>query len=187
MKRDRRACSECGNLVNTSEIIIVDERPICTACFYGGAEPIALYPIGEVRTELRTEEKDLDLPAPGKTSCIDLLPSQEQFMYRLDEEQFLIIVYYLHKSKSVQSIFRRRSNGKKVGVFASRTPHRPSKIAVQDVELLKIRATTLYVSGLDAIEGSPVLDIKVAMRDPQQPQKTQIDHRISKEERQPDI
>ncbi|MEA3475105.1 MAG: TrmO family methyltransferase, partial [Candidatus Cloacimonadota bacterium] len=50
---------------------------------------------------------------------------------------------------------------KRVGVFASRTPHRLSKIAIQDVRLIKIEGTTLYVEGLDAIDGSPVLDIKM--------------------------
>jgi len=48
-----------------------------------------------------------------------------------------------------------------VGVFASRTPNRLSKIAIQDVTLVKIEGTTLYVEGLDAINGSPVLDIKL--------------------------
>ncbi|MFW6114912.1 MAG: TrmO family methyltransferase domain-containing protein [Thermodesulfobacteriota bacterium] len=175
MEKDLQACSECGNLVNRSEIITVDGRPICAACFYGGGEPVTIYPIGTVRTELKIEENEFRAKGrPSKNSCIDLLPTQKRFMYKLDEERFLTIVYYLHKSKSIHSVFPRRSNGKRVGVFASRSPHRPSKIAVQDVELLGIRGTTLYVSGLDAIDGSPVLDIKVAMKER---------HCISKKER----
>jgi tRNA (Thr-GGU) A37 N-methylase len=165
MKKDVGTCSECGNLVDSSQLITVDERPICAACLYGGTEPVTIYPIGWVRTGLRPEEKDLVLKGSGEISCIDLLPSQKRFMYRLDEERYLTIVYYLHKSSSVKSVFHRRSNGKQVGVFASRTPHRLSKIAVQDVELLAIRGTTLYVSGLDAVEGSPILDIKVKIKD----------------------
>ena len=50
--------------------------------------------------------------------------------------------------------------GKEVGVFASRTPHRSSRIAVSDVELVKVENGTVFVKGLDAFEGSPVLDIK---------------------------
>jgi tRNA (Thr-GGU) A37 N-methylase len=166
MKRDFLTCSECGNPVKGNEFIIIDEMPICVACLYGGTEPFRIYPIGVVRATLRTEEKDLDLKGPGEISCVDLLPSQKRFMYRLDEEEFLTIVYYLHKIRSVKSVFHRRSDGKKVGLFASRSPHRPSKIAVQDVRLLDIRGTTLYVSGLDALDGSPVLDIKVRPRNP---------------------
>jgi len=166
MKKDVLTCSECGNPADSNQLIIIDERPICVTCLYGDAEPYKIYPIGVVRTTLRTEEKDLALKNPEEISCVDLLPSQKRFMYRLEEEELLTIVYYLHKTRSVKSVFHRRSDRKKVGVFASRTPHRPSKIAVQDVRLLDIRGTTLYVSGLDAFDGSPVLDIKVKPRNP---------------------
>lgn len=166
MKKDFLTCSECGNPVDSNQLIIIDERPLCVTCLYGGAEPFKIYPIGVVRATLRAEEKDLALKNPEGISCVDLLPSQKRFMYRLEEEEFLTIVYYLHKTRFVKSVFHRRSDRKKVGVFASRTPHRPSKIAVQDVRLLDIRGTTLYVSGLDAFDGSPVLDIKVKPRNP---------------------
>jgi len=166
MKKDFPTCSECGNPVDSNQLIIIDERPICVTCFYGGAEPFKIYPIGVVRATLRTDEKDLGLKSPEEICCVDLLPSQKRFMYRLEEEEFLTIVYYLHKTRSVKSVFHRRSDRKMVGLFASRTPHRPSKIAVQDVRLLDIRGTTLYVSGLDALDGSPVLDIKVKPRNP---------------------
>ena len=71
------------------------------------------------------------------------------------------MVYYLHESENVRSVFNRGLDGKKVGVFASRTPYRLSRIAVQDVELVGIEDTVLLVKGLDAIDGSPVLDIKM--------------------------
>ncbi|WP_457920125.1 TrmO family methyltransferase domain-containing protein [Candidatus Lokiarchaeum ossiferum] len=51
----------------------------------------------------------------------------------------------------------------KVGVFASRTPDRLTPIAITNVDLLKIQETTLYVKGLDAVDGTPVLDIKLGM------------------------
>jgi len=166
MKRDFLTCSECGNPVNGNQLITIDERPICVTCLYGAAEPFKIYPIGVVRTKLRTDEKKPGLKSHEEVSCIDLIHSQKRFMYGLEEEEFLTIVYYLHKSRSVKTLFHRRSDGKMVGVFASRTPHRPSKIAVQDVRLLDIRGTTLYVSGLDALDGSPVLDIKLKPRNP---------------------
>jgi tRNA (Thr-GGU) A37 N-methylase len=164
IKGDLVTCSECGKPVNARESIAIDGRPVCAACLYGGAEPFRIYPIGAVRKNLRKEERDLGWGSPEEISCIDLLPSQQRFMYKLEEESFLTVVYYLHKSSFVKSVFHRRYNGKEVGVFASRTPHRPSKIAVQDVRLLEIRGTTLYVLGLDAIDGSPVLDIKVKIQ-----------------------
>ena len=47
-----------------------------------------------------------------------------------------------------------------VGAFATRTPNRPNPIAQSLVELLSRKGNTLIVEGLDAFDGSPVLDIK---------------------------
>jgi tRNA (Thr-GGU) A37 N-methylase len=89
----------------------------------------------------------------------------------LEEEPFLLIVYYLHKVNSVRSVFNRRLDGKRVGVFAARTPYRLSKIAVSEVKLLKIEGHSLYVEGLDAVDGSPVLDIKLGLRHGDRPDR----------------
>jgi len=82
-------------------------------------------------------------------------------MYRLDEEEQLTIIYYLHNVKSVKSVFKRGLDGKEVGVFASRTANRLSRIGIQDVTLVSIEDARLIVRGLDAIDGTPVLDIKI--------------------------
>jgi tRNA-Thr(GGU) m(6)t(6)A37 methyltransferase TsaA len=47
-----------------------------------------------------------------------------------------------------------------VGLFATRTPLRPNPIGLTSVELLSVEGTTLRVRGLDAFDGTPVLDIK---------------------------
>jgi len=163
MKNDSVVCLECGKAVNKKQICTVDDKPVCYTCMYGDTRPVEIYPIGRVRTGLRPGEKDSLPPVQKGISCVELFPSQKQFMYKLDEEPYLTIVYYLHKVTSIQTVFNRRIDGKRVGVFASRTPHRLSRIAIQDVKLLKIEGTTLYVEGLDAMDGSPVLDIKLKL------------------------
>jgi len=47
-----------------------------------------------------------------------------------------------------------------VGVFATRSPTRPNKIGLTRVELLESKGRTLTVRGLDALDGSPVWDVK---------------------------
>jgi tRNA-Thr(GGU) m(6)t(6)A37 methyltransferase TsaA len=47
-----------------------------------------------------------------------------------------------------------------LGVFATRTNLRPNPIGLTLVELLKVEGTTLTVRGLDAFDGTPILDIK---------------------------
>jgi len=161
MKKNIHRCAECGKTVASEKIVTIDNRPLCLACIYGQIKPFEIYPIGQVRNELKKNEKDFGLIGPKGISCIDITPSQKGFMYKLEEEKFLTIVYYLHETKSVKSVFKRGLDGKEVGVFASRTPYRLSKIGIRDVKLLKIQGTTIYVEGLDAINGSPVLDIKM--------------------------
>jgi tRNA-Thr(GGU) m(6)t(6)A37 methyltransferase TsaA len=57
------------------------------------------------------------------------------------------------------------------GVFASRSPYRPNGIGLTLVELLKVEGNVLYVKGLDAINGTPVLDIKPYMKDLEEKEK----------------
>jgi tRNA (Thr-GGU) A37 N-methylase len=161
MVKNRYQCTECGKTVEREEMFSIDGRPVCLTCIYGRTKPFEIYPIGKVRNDLRRGNKDFELKGAKGISCIDLIPSQERFMYKLEEEKFLTIVYYFHKTKSVKSIFNRGIDGKEVGVFASRTPFRLSRIGIQDVKLVTVEGTTLYVEGLDAINGSPVLDIKL--------------------------
>ncbi|MCD6364644.1 MAG: SAM-dependent methyltransferase, partial [Planctomycetes bacterium] len=87
-----------------------------------------------------------------------------RFMKGLADETHLTIVWQFHQAKPVRSVFHRGWDHKLVGVFASRSPNRLTPIAVTDVELVGIDGTTLTVRGLEAVNGTPVLDIKVATK-----------------------
>ena len=50
--------------------------------------------------------------------------------------------------------------GGKIGVFASRSPHRPNPLGLSLVKLEKVEGDTLYLSGIDLIHGTPILDVK---------------------------
>jgi tRNA-Thr(GGU) m(6)t(6)A37 methyltransferase TsaA len=53
-----------------------------------------------------------------------------------------------------------RADMPEVGTFAQRAKHRPNPIGITAVELIELRGRVLVVKGLDAIDGTPVLDIK---------------------------
>ncbi|HOR42875.1 MAG TPA: TrmO family methyltransferase [Atribacterota bacterium] len=146
-------CFECGLEIKNNNLFFIDEKPVCNKCLFGDVEPLSIYPIGRV-SEVN----------PDGVSRIDLFPYQQKFMYKLEEEERIIIIYYLHQSTSacINSVFKRgrKGNGKEVGVFASHSPHRTSRIAISEVLLVKISGTSIYVKGLDAFLDSPVLDIK---------------------------
>jgi tRNA (Thr-GGU) A37 N-methylase len=145
-------CSECKKEIKDGHSFFVDARPVCYECLFGKVEPVKIYPVGKVS----------QVNADG-ISRIDLFPYQQRFMYKLEEEKWITIVYYLHQVNSINTVFKRgkEGNGKEVGVFASRSPHRSSRIAISDVELIRICHFSLYVKGLDADENSTVLDIKM--------------------------
>jgi len=163
MNRNKLKCSKCGKLVDKDKAYQIDDNVICIKCMYGDIKQVEIYPIGVVRNNSKRCHTDFGVDGGSNISRIELIPSQKPFMYRLEDEKYLTIIYYLHKTRQIKSVFNRGYDGKKVGVFASRTPHRLSKIAIQDVKLIKIEGTTLYVEGLDAIDGSPVLDIKMKL------------------------
>ena len=60
---------------------------------------------------------------------------------------------------------RGNTNWPKLGIFAQRGKNRPNRIGVTVCRLLSVEGLHLEVSGLDAIDGTPVLDIKPYMRD----------------------
>ncbi|MEE8399527.1 MAG: TrmO family methyltransferase [Desulfobacterales bacterium] len=166
MNENTLQCSDCGQWTERAQLCFIEDTPFCLKCMYGDEEPVQIYPIGTVRNNLgRDVTKQFGRTGDAKESRIELLASQKPFMYKLEEEEYLTIVYYLHKTLSPRYIFKRRNDMKEVGTFASRSPNRLSKLAITDVKLIRIEDTTLIVSGLDAINGSPVLDVKTTKKD----------------------
>jgi tRNA (Thr-GGU) A37 N-methylase len=142
------------------ETIIVDGEPVPIESLYGDIEPIPIRPIGYVA---RLSSSD-GSGQPIDASEIRLLPGMARFMHGLKDETSLVVLWYFHRAQPVQSVFQRGWDGKQVGQFASRTPHRLTPIGVSEVQLLEVRGTTLVVRGLEAFDGTPVLDIKAAMQ-----------------------
>ncbi|TDQ04014.1 tRNA-Thr(GGU) m(6)t(6)A37 methyltransferase TsaA [Halanaerobium saccharolyticum] len=78
---------------------------------------------------------------------------------KIEGYEYLQILFYFHKSDGYDLISKRRK-GPERGLFTSRSPRRPSPIGITTVELLKREGNKLHVYGLDAIDGTPVIDIK---------------------------
>lgn len=76
----------------------------------------------------------------------------------------LIVTYLHHATFDAASDLRRRPRGRadmpEFGIFAQRAKHRPNPIGITAVRVLGVAGTVLRVQGLDAIDGTPVLDIK---------------------------
>ncbi len=87
-------------------------------------------------------------------------------LYRLSTFSHIIILYWFHnrdneKDRSVLRVIPKMHKGApEIGVFTSRSPSRPNPIGLCVTELSLIEGCILNVKGLDAEEGSPIIDIK---------------------------
>lgn len=74
---------------------------------------------------------------------------------------WLLFAFHQNTNKGVKAkIHPPRMAGEKTGLFSTRTPHRPNPIGLSAVRLERIENDVLYLSGVDLIDGTPILDIK---------------------------
>ena len=94
------------------------------------------------------------------SSCVDGLKD-------IDTVERLDVLYWMHElpaEKRQQLLVHPRGDRSRPvqGVFSLRSPMRPNPIGVTSVTLVRREGTTLIVRGLDAHDGSPIIDIKCA-------------------------
>jgi len=122
--------------------------------------------VGVVHSPFRKPE---DIPkemnaAPGGfddiESEIEVFPEFEPGLKDIDAFSHLIVLFSFHAAGPARLLVRPPFETEERGVFATRSPHRPNPIGLTVVRLLGRAGAGLRVSGLDAVEGTPVLDIK---------------------------
>jgi tRNA-Thr(GGU) m(6)t(6)A37 methyltransferase TsaA len=114
------------------------------------SKSIQIFPIGYVMRESAAEdERDL-------SHMVRIIIDSEltPALVGIEEWSHIYIIYYLHQ------VSLDRSDWASEGVLAARSPKHPNSIGLTLVELLKREDNVLWVRGLDALHGSPVLDIK---------------------------
>lgn len=128
---------------------------------------ISLKPIAKVKNS-RTEPIDDHWEAViAEIELADHLPTEA--FENISDFSHLEIVYYFDKVKSQDIVFSGRPRGNPnypvTGIFAQRKKDRPNTIGLCTVELLEHTGRTIKVKFLDAIDGTPVLDIKPVFRE----------------------
>jgi tRNA-Thr(GGU) m(6)t(6)A37 methyltransferase TsaA len=97
-------------------------------------------------------------------SRIVLDPDLLEGLAGLEPDMNVLVIFVFHRAEGFDLLQHPRGDrGRpKRGVFTLRSPNRPNRIGVTEVELLAIEGNILTVRGLDAINGTPVLDLKPA-------------------------
>lgn len=78
----------------------------------------------------------------------------------MDIQKYFIILYWQDRAERDKLKVFPHGKSEKMGVFSTRAPVRPNHIGFCLVELVKVDGNTLTVKWLDALDGSPLLDIK---------------------------
>jgi tRNA-Thr(GGU) m(6)t(6)A37 methyltransferase TsaA len=124
-------------------------------------------PIGVVRSELVSLA---DAPLQGDEDSyeawLEIMPQFVQGLHGIQVGDELIVLTWLHLAQRdvLQVHPRRQVNGPLVGVFATRSPDRPNPIGLHQVSVLQIVEQRLRVAPIEAVDGTPILDIKPVLR-----------------------
>jgi tRNA (adenine37-N6)-methyltransferase len=102
----------------------------------------------------------------GEISVITIDEKYCPGLDKLDSYKEIFVLYWFHERdderhrKVLKVVPRRHGETEERGVFASHSPSRPNPIGLTRVELLSMEGCKLTVKGLDAFEGSPIVDLK---------------------------
>lgn len=135
-------------------------------------DAFTLQPIGIVRSPYK---KRGDAPRQGRFSdTVSEIEVYDQFrpaLHLIGTQKHLWVLCWFDRAD--RTVLRATPPGTSAekGVFAIRSPDRPNPVAICMVDLLGVKGGVLTVRGLDALDGTPVVDIKVWSREIDCPQK----------------
>ena len=113
-------------------------------------------PIGYVeRLSVQEDDRDRNL-----VSKIVLVNEFAKGLDNIEEWSHVYVIFWMHKISDKDKMLIHPGGEGSVGIFGTRAPVRPNPIGLTLVELVEHRENVLWVRGLDAYDGTPVLDIK---------------------------
>jgi tRNA-Thr(GGU) m(6)t(6)A37 methyltransferase TsaA len=125
-------------------------------------EAVSYTPIGHVENGFRERAPVDKIRSAESRIVLDLALTDG--LKGLEPGQQVMVVFYFHRARGFDLLQHPRGDTSRPrrGVFALRSPRRPNPIGVTVVDLVAVEGNVLRVQGLDAIDGTPVLDLKPA-------------------------
>jgi tRNA-Thr(GGU) m(6)t(6)A37 methyltransferase TsaA len=119
-------------------------------------------PIGVFRSPLtpQTGAPRQGALEPAVRGSIEIYDPYVDALKDLDRAGYIIVLYHLDRSREWHTPVRPPGSMHDLGLFATRSPNRPNPIGFAVLRLEKVEGSVLHVSGIDAFDGTPVLDIK---------------------------
>ena len=139
----------------------VDIRPGERRVDIGPPDDAGLYFIGRIRTPW-TDRKDCPRQgdATGPICRVEIAPPWDAALDGIEQFERIELLYWLDRSRRDLLTQSPKSDGATRGTFALRSPVRPNPIGTSVVRLERREGATLFVRGLDCLDGSPLIDVK---------------------------
>lgn len=129
---------------------------------------IVMKPIGVIETPFKTRE-DLNIPpfkpeAPchdsSITGVVHVFEEYCEGLANIEPGSYAMLIFYFHRSEGYKMTTKSPRFEEPVGVFSTRSPHRPNGIGVSIVQIIDVDGCNLKFWGVDMLDGTPLLDIK---------------------------
>lgn len=121
-----------------------------------------LTPIGTIKSPYKTKKA---APSQGAyfqdESTLELSPKYEQGLKGVSNLKYIVVLYWQHQSDRTRLQAKPPFADQEYGVFATRSPNRPNPIGLCVCKVISLTENKIKVIGLDALDNSPILDIKV--------------------------
>ena len=130
-----------------------------------------LFQIGTVKSSIKdisSENPKMEFAKGAVKAHIVLMPDYIDAIDGLTSGDKIVLLTWLHKAN--RDVLKCHPRGDKTrpkkGVFATRSPGRPNPIGLHEVEIEKIKGNKIHIKSLEAIDGTPVIDIKKSILEP---------------------
>ncbi|MBW1894809.1 MAG: tRNA (N6-threonylcarbamoyladenosine(37)-N6)-methyltransferase TrmO [Deltaproteobacteria bacterium] len=132
---------------------------------------LAFSPDGDIDPEERKRKvRSRHQQVKQSISELEIDPDYEDLLDGIDAFSHILVLYWPHllpeKERGLKKVHPMgRKDIPEQGIFATRSPARPNPVLVSSVQLLERNKNVLRVQGLEALDGSPILDIKPVVRE----------------------
>jgi tRNA-Thr(GGU) m(6)t(6)A37 methyltransferase TsaA len=125
-------------------------------------KPVIFHPIGVINNKFDETSQKSQIKTGQSQIILDATLTRG--LQGLEPGQSLMVLFHLNRVRDFELLQHPRGDRErpKRGVFSLRSPRRPNPIGVTVVKLISIDGNLLTVRGLDAFDGTPVLDLKPA-------------------------
>jgi tRNA-Thr(GGU) m(6)t(6)A37 methyltransferase TsaA len=126
-------------------------------------KPFRVEPIGVIRSELKKiEDAPLFYTEDAPNAFLEIDPAYLDGLHRIQAGDEVIVITWLHCARRDVLKVHPRGNPANplTGVFLTRSPDRPNPLGLHRTKVLEIHPDRLYIGPIEAIDGTPVIDIK---------------------------